>query len=339
MPVNKNALIRYHALDQCFCNFGRAYFMDDLIEACNNALYNFTGIEDGVKRRQIFVDISFMESQQGWGIPLERINEGKRVFYRYSDTKFSIKNQPVSEIEAVRIKEALMIFERFKGMPQFEWMEELVVRLNTAFNLKTSTSSIVGFESNPYLKGLDFFSDLFNAVLYKKTIEVSYQSFNQSIPGNITISPYFLKQYNNRWFLFGRNPDFEGITNLALDRIVSFKGVRVPYIENDLVDFDEYFEDIIGVTFDKDSKLTKIILEISKSRWAYIDSKPLHGSQKIVSCNQDYTIIELNMLVNKELLSLLFSFGADIKILEPAQLSDSIQERAKLLLMKYQQDF
>ena len=336
MPVNKNALIRYHALDQCFSNFGRAYYMDDLIEACNNALYEFAGIEEGIKRRQIFDDITFMESEQGWSIPLERLKEEKRVYYRYSDTKFSIKNQPVSEIEAIHIKEALMIFERFKGMPQFEWMEELMVRLNTAFNLKNSSSAIVGFESNPYLKGLDFFSNLFNAVLYKKTIEVIYQSFNQAVPGNITISPYYLKQYNSRWFLFGQNHDFEGITNLALDRIVSFKEIRKPYIENDSIDFEEYFEDIIGVTFDRDSKLTKIILEVNKNRWAYIESKPIHGSQKIVSRSPEYTVIELNMLVNKELISLLFSFGADIKILEPVQLSVSIQEKAKLLLMNYQ---
>lgn len=335
MPVNKNATIRYHALDQCFSNFGRTYFIDDLIEACNNALYEYAGIEDGVKRRQIFDDIKFMESEQGWSIPLERIKEEKRVYYRYSDTKFSIKNQPISEIEAVHIKEALTIFERFKGMPQFEWMEELMVRLNTAFNLEKSTSSIVGFESNPYLKGLHFFSDLFNVILYKKSIEVSYQSFNQAVPGNITISPYYLKQYNNRWFLFGRNHKFEGITNLALDRIVSFKEIRIPYIDNDLIDFDEYFEDIIGVTFDKSSELTKIILEVSKDRWAYIDSKPLHGSQKIIFKNPEYTRLELNMMINKELISLLFSFGADIKVIEPIELSNSIQERAKLLLMKY----
>ena len=335
MPVNKNATIRYHALDQCFSNFGRAYFIDDLIESCNNALNEFAGIDDGVKRRQIFDDINFMESEQGWCIPLERIKEGKRVFYRYSDTKFSIKNQPISEIEAIHLKEALMIFERFKGMPQFEWMDELMVRLNTAFNLKKSNTSIVDFESNPYLKGLEFFSDLFNSILYKKTIEVSYQSFNQTTPNNLIISPYFLKQYNNRWFLFGLNHNFEGISNLALDRIITFKEIQKPFVNNDLIDFDEYFEDIIGVTIDTNATLTKIILEISKSRWDYIDSKPIHGSQKVISKNDDYTIIELNMLINRELISLLFSFGADIRIIEPQELSFTIQDRAKSLLSRY----
>jgi type I restriction enzyme M protein len=33
MPVNKHALIRYHALDKCFGNRFRRYYIDDLIDA------------------------------------------------------------------------------------------------------------------------------------------------------------------------------------------------------------------------------------------------------------------------------------------------------------------
>lgn len=68
MATNKHATIRYHALDRCFSNWGRRYYIEDLIEACNAALNEFSGVEDGVKRRQIFDDITFMESEQGWSI-------------------------------------------------------------------------------------------------------------------------------------------------------------------------------------------------------------------------------------------------------------------------------
>ena len=88
MATNKHATIRYHSLDKCFSNFGRKFFIEDLIDACNIELYEFEGIEDGVKRRQIFDDINFMESEQGWSIPLERLKVGKRVYYRYSDRSF-----------------------------------------------------------------------------------------------------------------------------------------------------------------------------------------------------------------------------------------------------------
>jgi hypothetical protein len=84
MSTNKHALIRYQALDRCFASRGKQYFMEDLIEACNEALYEYTGNAKGISRRQLFEDIKYMESDQGWAIPLERHKEGKRVWYRYA---------------------------------------------------------------------------------------------------------------------------------------------------------------------------------------------------------------------------------------------------------------
>ena len=57
-------------LDRCFSNHWRKFFIEDLINACNQAIYDFSGIENGVKKRQVFDDITFMESEQGWAIPL-----------------------------------------------------------------------------------------------------------------------------------------------------------------------------------------------------------------------------------------------------------------------------
>lgn len=38
MPANKHAIIRYQALDKCFSNRYRKYYIDDLIKVCNKAL-------------------------------------------------------------------------------------------------------------------------------------------------------------------------------------------------------------------------------------------------------------------------------------------------------------
>ena len=104
MPVNKHALIRYHALDKCFSNFARRYYIEDLIAACNDALYSFTGdekysdpINPGISRRQILVDIDFMESLEGWSAIIDRIKDGRRVYYRYENSDFTINNQPITD--------------------------------------------------------------------------------------------------------------------------------------------------------------------------------------------------------------------------------------------------
>lgn len=134
MASNKQATIRYHALDQCFSNPGRKYFIEDLVEACNISISEFTGSSVEIKKRQVFDDIKFMESEQGWSIPLDRVKDGRRVFYRYSEKKFSIRSRPVNELEVKQLREILTILSRFKGLPQFEWVEEMLMRLESSSN-------------------------------------------------------------------------------------------------------------------------------------------------------------------------------------------------------------
>lgn len=335
MATNKHAIIRYHALDQCFSNPGKRYFIDDLIEACNNALCEYTGLFEGVKRRQVFEDIKFMESEQGWSVLLNRFKDGKQVFYRYSDRSYSIKNQAVNESEAKQLKETLSILTRFKGMPQFEWMEEMLVRIESSFRLAGGNHTIVGFEQNPYLKGLNHFTEIFNSVQYKKVFQIQYQGFKQKVVSNITLHPYFLKQYNSRWFLFGYNETLETLSNLALDRIISMKPINKKYHENETVNFDEYFDDVIGVTVSANKAPVEVQLEIVKSLWPYIESKPIHGSQRIISKQNGNVTIQVEVQINYELVSTIFSFGEGIKVLQPEELKKSIKNKAEALVNNY----
>ncbi len=335
MATNKHATIRYHALDRCFSNYQRKCYIEDLIEACNEAIYEFGGIKDGVKRRQIFDDITFMESEQGWSIPLERIKDGKRVYYRYSDKSFSIKSQGINQAEAEQLKETLNILTRFKGMPQFEWIEEMQVRLEDTFKLKGNVQSTVGFEQNPYLKGLSHFTGLFNAIQNEVALQIRYQGFKQSKPSQVVLHPWYLKQYNNRWFLFGLNNEFKTITNFALDRIIEFEDSKVKFYKNEAINFDEYFEDVVGVTVKKDAQIETLLIKVNKEIWPYIESKPLHGSQKVKNKTETEVIIELNMQVNHELLALLFSYMDQLELVEPDSLRQSIKHISNSIYKKY----
>lgn len=335
MATNKHATIRYHALDRCFSNHMRKFFIEDLVNACNQSIYDFAGIEDGVKRRQIFDDITFMESEQGWSIPLERMKDGKRVFYRYSQKSFSIKNQGINQAEAEQLKETLAILSRFKGLPQFDWIEEMQIRLEDTFKLKGSLRATVGFEQNPFLRGLDNFTGIFNAIQNEVTLKIRYQGFRQENPTQVILHPWYLKQYNNRWFLFGFNDDFKAITNFALDRIIDFEEVKIKYRKNTEINFDEYFDDVIGVTIKSDSPPEKVLIKVTTEVWPYIESKPLHGSQKTRSKNEKSVVIELTVQINHELMALLFSYMDAIEVIEPESFRERLKSISETLSEKY----
>lgn len=327
MATNKHAQIRYKILDSCFRNTGRTYTFDDLMDACNDALAEIDPKSNGISIRTLRDDISFMESETGWSAEIERVKVGKKSIYRYHDPNFSINNQPLSKTELTQINSALEIISRFNGMPQFSWVNEIVTKINNGFELKEDTSSIISFDSNEYLKGIEFLGDLFNAIYNGKALNLVYKPFKSDKNIDFVLHPYYLKQYNNRWFLLGLNNEYESISNIALDRIVKFESSKVKYIKNKTIDFKEYFEDIIGVTRPENGKLTKIDLLFSNEEAPYVLTKPIHGSQKKKKHDENGLLVSIELIPNIELEKLILSFGGNVKVIAPKVFANRIKSR------------
>lgn len=335
MAITKNAFIRYQALDRCFRNPGRNFYIDDLLEVCNEAITELDPNSSGIKKRQLYDDITFMESSQGWSIPLERMKDGRKKYFRYEDLSFSINSQPINDLEAEQLKSAIMVLRRFKGMPQFEWINELLPKLDDTFKLSNHSDNIINFDRNEFLTGTEHLSPLFNAILYKQTLQITYQSFKSDTEQEIVFHPYHLKSYNNRWFLFGKSGSYENLTNLALDRIKDIKSSEIEYFENSALDFDEYFEDIIGVSKLAEQKPIKIEIHATAKLAPYIKTKPLHGSQKTISESEDGYRFSIEVIPNFELEQLLLSYGEAIKIIEPPSFKQKMKERVVALLANF----
>lgn len=332
MSKFKNPDTRYRTLDKCFGNPGRKYTKEDLIIECEKALYKETGNVISVGETQIRNDIKFMENNPDWDIELvkekgTRFNIDKNkvtpaTFFRYKSPNFSVYKEPLNETEANQLREALLTLRRFKGIPQYSWINELSTRLEADFNLKQESNVIISFDENENLKGLEFIPELYNAILYKKVLNIGYKSFKSENSKPFIISPHYLKQYNMRWFLFGKSNDYETITNLALDRIESIKIVNQEYTDS-VIDFNEYFDDIVGVT-KLNANIEHIVLNVvDKSLLPYLLTKIIHVSQYI----DDKDYLHLDAIPNPELESVILSFGEKVKVLEPQSLVEKLKER------------
>lgn len=334
MATNKNATIRYQTLNRCFRNPGRQYYIDDLLDACNEALLDVDPDSSGIKKRQLYDDIKFMQDSKGFDAPIESFKDGRKAYYRYTDINFSINNQPVNEQEAQQLNAFLQTISRFRGMPQFAWLEELTARLQQSFHLKTE-NQVLSFDENLYLTGREHISNLYNSIINHKALLIKYHPFQHEDGSELEIHPYYLKQYNNRWFLFGLNKNENQITNLALDRILGIEEKKTVYIPNNEIDFDEFFEDVIGVSIPNQGEVVKVILKIEKTQWNYIKTKPMHGSQKIKEETEDFTIIELELIPNFEFESMILSFGEFVEIIAPEELKCKVKDRITRLYKKY----
>lgn len=334
MSINKSALIRYKILDTCFRNPGKDYFIEDLIHECNRVLSELSSEGKSVSRRQILYDIQFMESCEGWSVELERIGHGRRKSYRYSDIGFSIHNMPLNKTEIYHLKSAISILRSFEGMPQFDWLDEIIQKIDCT--ISPDNQHILSFDNNKYLKGIEYLGVLADAILYKKVLSIGYLPFGELEVLNITIHPYHLKQYNNRWFLFGYyQAKDKSDWNLALDRMCAVRETNLPYQECG-IDWNEHFSDIVGVTLLEDVPLEEIVLTCSGRSGHYIVSKPIHESQRHRWIDGNLLEVRLMLRVNPEFEQFVLSRCNDIRIVAPVYLREKIAGMLKNALVKWE---
>lgn len=329
MPENRKALLRYKVLDKCFSDKYHKYYIEDLLEKVNEALED-SGIKP-VSKRQIYADIDFMKSKDGWEAPIGSIQLGKRKYQTYS-YDFSIMETPVTEMELEQLETLITSLSRLKGLPMYDWIDELLMNLRFRFGLRSEDTQLIAFEQNRDMKGLRYLSDLINYTIKRKPVTITYHPFGKDVLKWI-IHPYYLKQYNNRWFLLGYNDDYEDLSIVALDRIRGLEIADVPFARNKNFNFDAYFQDIIGVSLEKGKEVEHVRLKFSPNRLPYVLSKPIHHSQQLE--DEAEGIVSIDVIPNKELLSELIWFRDDVEVLSPESLREEIKEKIAEMYHKY----
>lgn len=336
MQINKHQLIRYNRLDRCFQNTGKEYSIDNLLALVNEAIVEYDSKSSGIQLRTLRKDIAFMRSPAGYDAPIEIYKSASGIiYYRYDDKTFSINKSRLNDTELQQLKNTVSLLQRFEGSPEFEWVNEIAPLLNDKFALKNQDKKVMSLESNIDYKGYDYITPLFNAIINKTVIKVKYAPFN--VPEyEVIFHPYFLKQYNNRWFVFGLNEfNNEPQWNLALDRIIGpIENSKSKYIE-DLTNWEDFFDDMIGVSRSADQQIEEVKLIFNKEQSPYIQTKPLHNTQKNRVFEDGSLEVRINVIVNYELEMRILSFGEKVKVVAPDKLINKIRERIQLQLNQY----
>lgn len=338
MPTNKNAVIRYRYIDELLSNRHKRYSTTEITEIVNEKLVRDGYSEVGL--RCIQKDIKALEEEVFFAEITRENIAGKECVY-YTDPCYSIFTKKLSADEENLLSEVLSTIGQFDGLDNFEWLDGLKQRLNISEGKR-----IISFANNPYLHNSNLLGKLFTAISNKVVINLSYHTFSD--PENVrqvVLHPYLLKQYNNRWYLLGAAEDGY-ILNFALDRIDDIEQMsNIKYMEPD-DGIEERFDDIVGVTLPQDAQVEKILLWVSDTQYPYIETKPLHGSQRIIRgaraerLYKDYGFddghfVEISCIIDTELKQLISSFIDQVVILTPTSLRDEMMGRLESLIKKY----
>jgi predicted DNA-binding transcriptional regulator YafY len=334
MPINKNALIRYKVLDNCLRNRQRKWTLDTLVEKVSDALYEYEGISKGASIRTIQYDIQMMRSDKlGYNAPIIVVD---KKYYTYEDPKYSITNLPISHADMQQMSEAVELLKQFKGFEHFNNLNDVVQKLEDhVYSTSKKQPSIIHFEKNERLTGIHYLDVLYKAIQEKKVLFITYKSFKAESANIITFHPWWLKEYKNRWFLFGKKG--ETILNLALDRILSIEvDEKAQYKPSQISSIDDYFRDVIGVSVSLNVRAENVKLWINADNAPYVETKPLHHSQQIIERNDDGSIvINIKVQLNFELERELLGFGDSMVVLTPIRLRKRLLNKINAMKINY----
>lgn len=277
----------------------------------------------GVSERTIRKDLEQIQ-RPPYNVVFWNEYRGKERLYRYKDIHFSItlfddtneiKNKLVDAIEAV---------SQYSNTPQFEWLKICLLAIESEGI--DGIGNVMSFENNADLEGLGHIQELTDAIVHKYPIKLTYKPYRAE-ENIIYVHPYHLKQYNNRWFLIGKPENKNVLHNYAIDRIVAVEHLSKKYVDTD-VDFEDYFDDIVGVSVN-DCPIEDIEIMVSKRRYPYIKTKPLHWTQKHLKekDNEDEVCLSIRLKPNREFVSMILSYGPDIRVLSPANVKKMIVEK------------
>jgi len=330
MSSNKNALIRYKTLDKCLKNKYKKYTLEDLMDECSEALFEFEGKESFVSKRTIQLDLQNMRSEKfGYEAPIEVY---EKRFYRYSDPDYSIHQISVNENDLKAMNNAIQILKQFKDFSMFKEMNGVIQKLEDSIQ-STNQKSIIHLDKNEQLKGLEYIDILYESILNKKVLKICYKSFKAREKQVLTVHPQLLKEYNNRWFLICFHKS--SIMNLALDRIEEIEiDENSVYIDKDF-NADRYFGEVIGATVSETQRPQNVIFFIDRKHAPYVKTKPFHHSQEIVKEDESGTTFKICVQLNFELERMILGMGEFIKVLGPRKLKQRIAKSLKLASENY----
>lgn len=335
MATNKNALIRYKTLDRCLQNRSRKWTLNDLIDACSEALYEYEGKDTLVSKRTVQLDIQMMRSDKlGYNAPI--IVQGRK-YYTYEDENYSITQLPIDKIDMDILEESMEMLSQFKDFSLFSEMKGVIQKLEDKIYRESKRKSpIIHMDKNEDLRGLHHLDTLYQAILKQLVLKVEYQSFKARQSQVVTFHPYILKEFNNRWFLVGRIDGNEKLLTMAIDRIIAIDyDLSIDY-DNQEFDADEHYKNTYGVTVLNDESIFDIVMKVDRYNAPYIETKPIHSSQQVVERLKGGSVIfSLRLHNNYELQRLILGFGAGIEILEPKRLRRMMKKSFAKALENY----
>ncbi|HLS31375.1 MAG TPA: WYL domain-containing protein [Flavobacteriaceae bacterium] len=339
----KHAHLRYNILDRCFRRIHQPFTFQELLEEVNAKIQEYYP-DESIKTRTLREDISlFRNPESGFDAPLlTKTHKGKSV-YCYEDPEFSIAQRGLLPDEEYLLETAQQLLERFENDPQYDKLSEALVLFQDEAQAKADTGygQLLFSDKNEAYAGLGFLKPIFLAIKNKVVLKISYQGFHDTEAKEYIFHPYVLKQYNQRWFVFGYN-ESRAIEkwSIPLDaRLKHFEELPEKSFKEDQTDWPQFFRNMVGVRnlslTNEEARPETVVLRFNPKRIDYFKTKPIHPfwDEFLEEGKENQVFFET--VINPELIQQILSYGKDVEVLAPEGLRELVKRQTVKLFEMY----
>ena len=184
--------------------------------------------------------------------------------------------------------------------------------------------------------GKHFLNPIIGAMKQNRKLVLTYRKFGQEEPYTITVEPYAIKVFKQRWYLLAKNYKRSLPTIYAMDRMLNVQET------DELFEFPEdfsiecFFKDFYGVLCHADEEVERIVIRAYPPLTHYLRTLPLHHSQKELQSTPEYADFEFYLHPTFDFLQELFAQTHEVEVLEPLRLRNSMKEYLLKALKRYE---
>jgi len=328
-----NAYIRYRVINSLLTNGGRAS-LKQMIKACEDVL----DIKP-ISKRTIEGDLHVMrkDPRLEFDAPIEYSHTYRA--YIYSDPDYSIDRFPVNMEEVQTLRFAATILKQFQHIEYLEQFEGTVQKIVDAIDKGDLSDddpdmSFVHFEKSPLIRGTEYLQELIDHITDKKVIRIQYRKFDSEQAGQYVIHPYLLKEYRNRWYVVGYHEDDRMFKIFGLERIEGITRLPLKTYLTQIVDFERFFENSIGITR-YDEEPVDILIACTSRLSKYLITKPLHPKQEFIKEEKGWCIFKFHLVPTPEFTAALLGWADQIKVMKPAKYKKELASKIESMMALY----
>ena len=184
--------------------------------------------------------------------------------------------------------------------------------------------------------GVENVQIILEAIDKQKGIECVYYSFDKATKKQQLLIPYFLKTWEQRWYL-AAEPDnhHHGISIFALERMGNIRLTEKKMLPSNDVTAVEYWEGSFGVNHSDNQVPEQIVIKAYGAQAEYIRALPIHESQKELERTDEYTIFEYHIVPCFNLFQQLLWHREKLEIIEPIKMREEMKKIVQNIISLY----